>query len=178
MTRLLAFNGSALELAFEQAVAAPALPVPLRDLVSPDNIAAKWLPWLAFALSVDDWDPTWPESVRRRVVAQSIDVHRRKGTLAAVKQAVAAFGGSISIREWWETEPPGEPGTFSLVLAVAEIAGAAPGAAYVEATLRQVTQAKPLSRPFDFTLALSAAGAIGAVAGARPTVSTRLDMAA
>ncbi|MCW2395175.1 MULTISPECIES: phage tail protein I [unclassified Sphingobium] len=175
---LLPPNASALELGLEAAVTGQALPVPLRALWSPQSCPEALLPWLAWALSVDEWDASWPVSVRRQVVASAIAVHRRKGTLAAVRAAVAALGGSISIREWWETEPMGEPGTFSLILALSEVNGAAPGAAYVDATIRQVERAKPLSRPFDFTLAIAAAGAIGIAPYARAVVSARLDMAA
>ncbi|OJY65518.1 MAG: phage tail protein I [Sphingobium sp. 66-54] len=175
---LLPPNASPLEQALEQAATAAPLPVPLRDLMRPESCPAALLPWLAFALSVDDWDPDWPEAVRRQVVARSIAVHRRKGTVAAVREAVAAFGGSIVIREWWEADPPGEPGTFALMLALATVDGGAPSAGYVEDVTRQVAQAKPLSRPFEFTLALAASGAIGIVGAARPCAYVRLDMAA
>lgn len=175
---LLPPNASVLEKGLEAAVLAVPLPLPLRDIWSPQTCPEALLPWLAWSLSVDDWDAAWPLAVRRQVVAQAIEVHQRKGTLHAVRQAVAAFGGSISIREWWQQEPPGAPGTFSLVLALGEIGGAAPGADYVDAAIRQVTLAKPLSRPFDFTLAISASGAIGVVAAGRPAVTARLDLAA
>lgn len=173
---LLPPNASALEKGVEAALAAPDLAVPLRMLALPADCPAQLLPWLAWQLSVDDWRADWPLAVRRKVVAGAIGVHRRKGTLAAVRQAVAALGGSISIREWFETG--GERGTFSLVLAMGEVAGEAPTSEFIDDAIRQVTLAKPLSRPFDFTLAVSAAGAIGVVAVARPVVSIRLDMAA
>jgi len=175
---LLPPNASDLEKALADAVALPAVDMPHRRIWSPWTCPPALLPYLAWTFSVDEWDPAWPLSVRRQIVASAIEVHRRKGTLSAVRAAVAAFGGSISIREWWEMEPPGEPGSFSLVLALAEIDGAPPDADFIDATVRQVTRAKPLSRPFEFTLAISAAGAIGLAARARPLLSARLDMTA
>jgi phage tail P2-like protein len=175
---LLPPNASELEKALAEAVTLPALGMPHRSLWSPETCPEPLLPILAFTFSVDEWDPAWPLAVRRQVVARAIEVHRRKGTMSAVRAAVSAFGGSISIREWWEMDPPGVPGSFALILAVAEINGAPPSAPYINATVRQVTRAKPLSRPFEFTLAISASGSIGLKAIARPYVTRRLDMSA
>lgn len=75
-------------------------------------------------------------------------------------------------------DPPGEPGSFSIVLAVGEIEGTLPNAAYIDAAIRQVIRAKPLSRPFEFTLSSDAAGVIGVAAVSRPAIYARLDMTA
>ena len=173
---LLPPNAFDLEKALAEAVALPELAMPHRAIWSPQDCPEALLPYLAWTFSVDEWDPAWPLSVRRQVVANSIEVHRRKGTLSAVRQAVSAFGGSISIREWWEMDPLGEPGTFTLSLALSEVSGAPPTAEYIDATIRQVTRAKPLSRPFEFTLATGASTSIGIVAYARSVISARLDM--
>ena len=68
------------------------LPVPVGDLWNPDAIPAHLLAWLAWALSVDDWDREWPEATKRRVIAESVEIHRRKGTLASVKRTLRAQG--------------------------------------------------------------------------------------
>lgn len=65
---------------------------PLRQLWDPETCPADLLPWLAWALSVDEWEPEWPEDRKRNVIAASVQVHRKKGTRAAVVQAVAAAG--------------------------------------------------------------------------------------
>ncbi|MDO5609481.1 MAG: phage tail protein I [Pseudomonadota bacterium] len=89
-------------------------PVPVRHLWSAANCPAAHLPWLAWALSVDDWHPAWPTDRKRRVIASSFDVHRTKGTVHAVRTALAAQGYSTRIREWHQATPPGQPGTFSV----------------------------------------------------------------
>lgn len=73
---------------------------PIRMLWSTDACPAHMLPWLAWAFSVDDWDPDWPEETKRSAVAASIAIHRRKGTIGAVRNALAAFGyGAAAIVE-------------------------------------------------------------------------------
>jgi phage tail P2-like protein len=77
-------------------------PVPLRSLWDPETCPADLLPWLAWGLSVDEWQPSWPEGRKRAVIAASIEVHRRKGTRAAVVQAVAAAGyGDAEVIEFF-----------------------------------------------------------------------------
>lgn len=50
------------------------------------------LPWMAAALSVDDWDDTWPEAMKREAIATSLEFHRIKGTVGAIRQVLDAYG--------------------------------------------------------------------------------------
>ena len=63
-------------------------------------------------MAVDSWDSTWSDETKRTVIANSLAIHRRKGTAFAVQQIVAPFGITVLIREWWQTG--GTPYTFSL----------------------------------------------------------------
>lgn len=84
-----------------------------RPMWDPAACPAALLPWLAWALSVDVWNPSWPDTVKRRVIAASADYHRRKGTLGAVRSALEAIDlDFIRIVEWWEAEGSGDPFTF------------------------------------------------------------------
>lgn len=76
-----------------------AIPVPLADLFSPWRCPATHLPWLAWAVSVDVWDDHWPEAVKRQTIAASVEVHRRKGTVGAVRRALAAQGYQVKVHE-------------------------------------------------------------------------------
>ncbi len=92
---------------FEKALSAPtarisAVPVPLRLLWRPMECPASHLPWLAWALSVDTWDPAWPEAVQRQVVAQAVALHRIKGTRRALESALEPISEGLSIEEWFE----------------------------------------------------------------------------
>ncbi|MFP1730799.1 phage tail protein I [Lonsdalea quercina] len=94
------------------------LSVPVRQLWNPDACPASFLPYLAWAFSVDRWDEGWPETVKRQVIKDAYFVHRHKGTLGALRRVVEPFGYLIRIEEWWQSG--GQPGTFRLDIGVQE----------------------------------------------------------
>lgn len=102
---LLPANATPLERALGTAIARLSdMPVPLSDLWRPETCPEAHLPWLAWALSVDDWDSAWPVAVKRDVIAASVDIHRHKGTLGAVRRVLAVMGyGDCDITEGWTT---------------------------------------------------------------------------
>ncbi len=93
---LVAMTGSVLPQTasdFEKALTAAmlhhGLDVPIGDLWNPDRCPAPLLPYLAWALSVDFWVEEWPEHKKRRVIAESVELHRLKGTLEGARRYVA-----------------------------------------------------------------------------------------
>ena len=50
-----------------------AVPVPNRQLWNPWTCPVGILPWLAWALKVDEWDAAAPEDRKRQIIADSID---------------------------------------------------------------------------------------------------------
>lgn len=79
------------------------LPTLNRYVVNPDLAPAHILPWLAWALSVDDWSDSWSEQIRRNVIKASVEVHRKKGTIGALKKALQAFNyENVKVEEWFE----------------------------------------------------------------------------
>ena len=90
------------------------LPVSIQDMWNPEKCPLNLLPWLAWALSVDNWDSRWPESVKREVIRESVKVHRKKGTRSAVENALKALGVRIDLTEWFEEENDVQPHTFTL----------------------------------------------------------------
>lgn len=50
------------------------------------------LPHLAWALSVDQWDSTWPVQLKRDTIAAARLLHQRKGTPWAIRHALAIMG--------------------------------------------------------------------------------------
>ncbi|WP_205619724.1 phage tail protein I [Acidocella sp. MX-AZ02] len=90
---LLPPNATAGERALEQATArVGAVPVVAGALWNAQTCPLELLPWLAWAWRVDEWDSTWPEAVKRAVVAASIANHKIKGTLASMETALAVAG--------------------------------------------------------------------------------------
>lgn len=119
LTPLLPPNASPLARAAAEALAEiQRVPVPLRTLWHPATCPAPLLPYLAWAFSVDRWDPSWSEATRRRVIASAFYVHRKKGTLSAIRRVVEPLGYLIEIVEWFQTAPPGPRGTFDIRIGV------------------------------------------------------------
>lgn len=79
---------------------------------SPHTVPVQLLDHLAWELSMDVWDPVWPEDVKRQILADAEELHQYKGTPHGIKLALAALGASARIEEWWEDSFDGEPGTF------------------------------------------------------------------
>jgi phage tail P2-like protein len=64
------------------------------------------LPFLAWAFSVEEWGSDWSQETKRETIANSVLVHRLKGTLAAVRFALASAGygdATVIERFGWET---------------------------------------------------------------------------
>lgn len=97
-----------------------ALPTPLRDLWDEDTCPAGRLPWLASAFSVDEWNNGWSDEQQRAFIKSSIAVHRTKGTIGAVRDALGALNIDVQIQEWFHQSPMGEPYTFKLFMGVGQ----------------------------------------------------------
>jgi len=88
---LLPHNGTEVERALEgPAQKYAGLPMLVRELWNPETCPDQFLPWLAWALSVDEWDAGWSDDQKRGVLAASVEVHRHKGTLWSIRRALAA----------------------------------------------------------------------------------------
>jgi phage tail P2-like protein len=86
---------------------------PQRSLWDPATCPAELLPWLAWALSVDLWDESWPEARQRAVIAAAVEVHRHKGTPVAVETMCGALGFAVEVSEW--PDYGGDPYKFRVV---------------------------------------------------------------
>lgn len=118
---LLPRNGSQLErLAAEALAQIQRTPIPLRLLWNPMLCPVEFLPYLAWAFSVDRWDSKWTEATKRAAIRASYYIHSRKGTIGALRRVVEPLGYLIEVLEWWQTVPEGVPGTFALKVGVLE----------------------------------------------------------
>ncbi|MEJ2003356.1 MAG: phage tail protein I [Maritimibacter sp.] len=177
-TTLLPPGSTALEKALEQ-VAAKLLDidVAIRSVWSPDDCPVDLLPWLAWGLSLDNWSTDWREAIKRERVRRAIEIARHKGTASSVRAVVASFGGSVAIREWWQSEPKGDPHTFSLLLNL-DHPEAPTTAAFVDQVIAEVARTKPVRSTFTFTQGLGAKADVGLVVAMRPTTYARLSCTA
>jgi phage tail P2-like protein len=106
MSDLLPSNATNSERALSLSVARLGdVPVAIGSVWSPDTCPDEMLPWLAWAMSVDDWDSGWSVETKRSVIRESIAVHRRKGTRASIQLALhsAGYGDSrVEERFGWD----------------------------------------------------------------------------
>lgn len=89
---LLPPNATPLERALAKASAMPHSPEVIRQLWNHRTCPLHLLPWLAWAWSVDEWDPAWTEGQQRAMVGASIRLHKKKGTVWAVREALLRSG--------------------------------------------------------------------------------------
>ena len=155
MNSLLPPGSSALERRLAQACSGISdLNVPLRDLWNPWKCPVKFVPYLAWAFSVDRWEETWPETDKRQAVSDAFWIHQRKGTVAAVRRVIETLGYSMTLQEWWEVADPA--GTFRLEIDLNDIGITEPMIKELE---RIIGDAKPVSRHISqLKLSVSAYG--------------------
>ena len=170
---LLPPNATAMERALEQAASrASKVPVPIADVWNPATCPPSVLPWLAWALSVDRWDPDWPIATKRQVVADSIGVHRRKGTLAAVEQVLEDIGAVYDIEE--------RPGGQAFRMAIAILNSGSILTEDIQGIREQIDGAKRRSVRYDLSLQAGASLAVAAAArvGAVQVADVTLEISA
>lgn len=92
------------------------VPVLVRESKDPIVCQPALLPWLAFEYSVDIWESNWTDEQKRETIRESVYVHQHKGTIGAVKRALAALGYDVTIQEWFNQLPAGSPYTFDVLL--------------------------------------------------------------
>ncbi|KJY96095.1 phage tail protein I [Pseudoalteromonas piscicida] len=80
----------------------PTIPEYVGKQWHPQTCPEALLPWLAWSLSVDEWDESWPVDTKRAFIANSVKVHKHKGTVGSVKRALAALGVSVEFFEWFQ----------------------------------------------------------------------------
>jgi phage tail P2-like protein len=162
MAELLPPNASLLEKNLAE-VSAVNLPISLADHWHPERCPKALLPWLAWALAVDHWDSDWSEAIQRQCIANSITIHRQKGTVAAIERVLGTLGVKAELQEWFEYG--GQTYTFQLT---AWIDFSAPERFLLcPVTYRQLQQAinhvKPVRSHYQFRVGVAGNAGLGMV---------------
>lgn len=114
MSRLLPLNSTPLERALATACDLGIDPSIIRGVADSARCPVDFLPWLAWAMSVEGWEAAETEAQQRALIRESIPVHQRKGTVGAVRRVLKAVGVNADFKEW--TQIPGAvPYTFELI---------------------------------------------------------------
>jgi phage tail P2-like protein len=179
---LLPPNATQFERALEAGAARIAGLTAPADIDDPMACPVEVLPWLAWGLSVDTWDADWSEADKRAAVADSIELHRRKGTRMSVETVLRRFDQLAQLIEWHEVSPRRTPHTFDIVLPMVLPDGSAPGgrratAAFVEGIIREVSRVKPLREHMTIVQSVTARGSIGIQGAVRVATFQRENFA-
>ncbi|UYF99335.1 phage tail protein I [Halomonas sp. GD1P12] len=114
VNHLLPPNATPQERAVSETLSRPdTITVPIRELWRPQECPERLLPWLAWAMSVDEWDAEWSEQQKRNAIDAAVYLHRHKGTAAAVQRAVDLVFDDAEVQEWFDYG--GEPFHFRVV---------------------------------------------------------------
>ena len=144
--------------------------VPIRDLWNADTCPADLLPWLAWTLNVDIWNPDWTETIKRAVVKNAVNRAREKGTVAAVKGILSDLGAGSVIVEWWQKDPVGTPHTFTV-----NIVSNDTSVEMQQAMAWAIDLKKPLRSHYDIVFGIASEASINIVGVLRAAVFARLD---
>ena len=89
----------------------------IKDFLDPYKCRTDLLPYLAWEMSVDDWDESWDEKTKRDVIAAAIEIHSYKGTRYALDKSIESIRqDGLSVTEWFEDKVKLRPGFFRVNL--------------------------------------------------------------
>lgn len=165
MSDLLPKNSTQLEKRIAEAVSLHGVDAPIGTVWSPDVCAAELLPWLAWALSVDEWDLTWTERQKRDAIKASCSVHQHKGTIGAVIDALGSLGFAVRVQEWFSQSPAGQPYTFKLLIDVDQVGYDINGLKKLERVVSASKNLRSHIASIGVSVATSATEIIAAVSG-------------
>ena len=149
--------------------------VDLSTLWNPWKCPAVVLPYLAWAVRVDQWNSIWPERTKRKVIAAALDVHRIRGSRLSVERALDALDVRCTLTEWFEGEGM-RRGTFK-VDAVISPTKEQSGEDLISQVRKAVDFNKPASRHYSLSATFAAQAIYGPAAAIRLTRLARVIMA-
>jgi phage tail P2-like protein len=172
---LLPPNSTGLERGLEAAAArVSSVPIPVPQLWDPWACPAELLPWLAWGLSIDTWDPDWTELQKRQETARAIEIQRRKGTPATIEAVLARRDELLELVEWFQAEPQLDPHRFEVRLPLGLGGGARSTAAFADRLVREISRVKPLRSHLEFIQSLTAEASIVFMGAARTAGFVRI----
>lgn len=152
--------------------------LPLAELWNPATCPIAALPWLAWGLSIDKWDTDWTEEQKRAATAEIITNKRRKGSVGAVKEALAARDALLELVEWHKASPRLTPHTYQVRVPVVADDGTVGGARCSAQTTAQiiadVTRVQPERSHIELVLDLTIEGAATPRGAARAALYRRI----
>ena len=118
------------------------------------------------------WRDSWPISRKRSVLKATIANKRLVGTVQAVRNALAAISSTMTLTEWWQTTPKGNPHTFTITATMSDVEGGTDTETQ-EDLIKQVESSKPVRSWYSLNIVQSlkssfnAIGVLQSITGAR-----------
>jgi phage tail P2-like protein len=141
--------------------------------VAIDRLTSEQLDHLAKQYDLTVWRDSWTLELKRSVLKTAIQEKRKKGTVKAVKDALASISSAASIVEWWEETPKGTPHTFKIFATQAKVEGVI-SAELQEDLIALIDDAKPLRSHYNFVVQEQATGGINIYGCMRPLAYARV----
>lgn len=149
--------------------------LPLGDLWNPAACPPEFLPWLAWGLSIDFWDPDWTVPEKRIAIASTLTDQMRKGTRQSLRAVLDRFDPLIGLVEWFEANPRLTPHTIRLELPLPDDSAVVYDNALITALLRDIAQVKPVRVHMAAVHRLTAAAGLWLEGAAWLGIALRLD---
>lgn len=139
-----------------------------------DELSSKTLDHMAWQVDSKVWRDSWPVDLKRSVIDTVVLYKAKKGTLAAVKNALASLGSQTIVKEWFEHSPKKIPHTFDIAITVN--GGTNQPDEEVISDLRlMLDDVKPVRSKYTLALATQARASINTVTAAQPINYIRVD---
>ncbi len=138
-----------------------------------DSLTSAQLDHLAVGWNASTWRDYWPIGMKRSIIKNVILSNRRRGTVQAVKEALASVSSAAEIVEWWQKEPKGNPHTFTIYATQSKIAGVI-DAELQKDMMAMVNDAKPLRSHFELIVQETFSGGVNACGFVRRGVYARV----
>ncbi len=144
--------------------------------VAIDSLPEAVLDHLATQYDASVWRDTWPASLKRSVLKTTIADKRMKGSVRAVRQALASVSSVAIIKEWWEQSPKGTPHTFAVIASQGDVADTI-SAEMQEDIAALIDDAKPLRSHYTLSIQNNLAAGISASSHLRAAVASQISPA-
>lgn len=146
-----------------------------------DSAPSEALPALIREFSIEEFvEPGMNETVIRRLLAGSFEMHAKKGYLEGIRKGLALIGMSVDWVQWYEKTPKGQPGTHTATVYATEFIfdnqGAILDARVQRAALRMIDGTKRWSQDVEFVIGVGFKQKLGMV-GIEQAVMARRESA-
>lgn len=139
-----------------------------------DALTSAQLDHMAAQYDVSPWRDSWPVALKRSTIKSVYNNLRKRGTVWAVKDAVASLGSAATVVEWWQMVPKGRPHTFNIEVNLSGIVGTLTDDAQ-EDLIAAIESAKPKRSHYELIIRDAMASTVSVCGFLRQSTYVRLS---